>query len=178
MDLRTPRLLLRAWRDSDLEPFARLNADARVMRYFPAPLTTAESDAMATRIRELFEPRGWGLWAVEIPGVVSFAGFIGLAQPRFGAHFTPCTEVGWRLAPDVWGQGYATEGATAVLDVSFRELHLDEVVSFTTESNIPSRRVMERIGMTRNPADDFDHPGLPDGHALRRHVLYRRTHPA
>ncbi len=175
MHLHTERLILRAWRDSDLEPFARLNADARVMRYFPAPLTTAESDALATRIRSAFDQRGWGLWAVEIPGVAPFAGFIGLSQPRFEAHFTPCTEVGWRLAPECWGHGYATEGALAAIGFGFRELHLDEVVSFTAESNTPSRRVMERAGMTHTPADDFEHPGLPAGHALRRHVLFRRA---
>jgi RimJ/RimL family protein N-acetyltransferase len=115
---------------------------------------------------------------VEIPGAASFAGFIGLARPRFDAHFTPCTEVGWRLGPHWWGRGYATEGARAALEFGFRELNLDEVVSFAAETNVPSRRVMERIGMIRNPIDDFDHPDLPAGHTLRRHVLYRKRRSA
>ena len=174
MTLQTARLTLRAWRDSDLAPFARLNADPRVMRHFAAPLSPADSDALAQRCREHVEQQGWGVWAVEIAGVTPFAGFIGLSRPRFDAHFTPCTEVGWRLAPEFWGHGYATEGARAVLAFAFSELHLDEVVSLTAELNLPSRRVMERLGMTHDPADDFDHPFLPAGHALQRHVLYRR----
>jgi ribosomal-protein-alanine N-acetyltransferase len=110
---------------------------------------------------------------VEIPGVTPFAGFIGLAIPSFTAHFTPCVEIGWRLAAEHWGRGYATEGARAVLTLGFESLALPEIVSFTTVENHPSRRVMERIGMSRNPADDFDHPALPEGHCLQRHVLYR-----
>jgi RimJ/RimL family protein N-acetyltransferase len=175
MELHTARLRLRAWRDSDREPFARLNADPRVMQYFAAPLTVEESDQLASRIQAHLEQYGWGLWAVEVIEGAAFAGFIGLMQPRFDAHFTPCTEIGWRLAPAFWGQGYAAEGASAALAFAFDELELAEVVSLTTESNWRSRRVMERIGMTRNPADDFEHPGLPVGHVLRRHVLYRKV---
>jgi RimJ/RimL family protein N-acetyltransferase len=178
MELQTDRLRLRAWRDTDLVPFARLNADARVMRYFPAPLTTDESNRLADRIRLHIDHDGWGLWAVEVVGVTSFAGFIGLAQPRFEAHFTPCTEVGWRLGTEFWGCGYATEGALAALGFGFCELGLSEVVSFAAEGNRSSRRVMERIGMGRSPADDFDHPGLPEGHELCRHVLYRKRSTA
>jgi len=174
MTLQTERLRLRAWRDSDLAPFARFNADMRVMQYLPAPLSTDDSNEMARRIQIHIDQHGWGLWAVEIPEVAPFAGFIGLSQPKFEAHFTPCTEVGWRLGPEFWGQGYATEGALAAVEFAFRELTLSEVVSFAADSNQRSRRVMERIGMTHNPADDFDHPSLPSGSHLRRHVLYRK----
>ena len=172
-DLQTERLCLRRWLPSDRAPFAALNADPRVMEYFPAPLSRHESDALATRIEAHFAEHGFGLWAVEIPHVVPFAGFIGLAIPRFTAHFTPCVEIGWRLAAAHWGQGYATEGARAVLRFGFETLGLNEIVSFTVPANHRSRRVMERIGMHHNPADDFDHPALPEGHLLRRHVLYR-----
>ena len=175
VELRTERLWLRPWREADREPFARLNADPRVMEFFPAALSREESDALADLIQSHIERNGWGLWAVEIPNVVPFAGYVGLARPRFEAHFTPCTEIGWRLGREYWGYGYATEGAQAVLAFGFEELKLDEIVSFTTESNLQSRRVMERIGMTHDQADDFDHPGLPAGHKLRRHVLYRKS---
>lgn len=169
---------MRAWRESDLKPFARFNADGRVMKYFPAMLSPEESHALADRIRQHITQHGWGLWAVEVTGLADFAGFIGLAEVHFDAHFTPCTEVGWRLGPEFWGRGYATEGALAALEFGFHELNLREIVSLTTETNAPSRRVMERIGMTRNPADDFDHPALPVGHPLRRHVLYRKRSAA
>ena len=172
-DLYTERLCLRRWRPSDRASFAALNADPRVMEYFPATLSRDESDALVTRIGAHFAEHGFGLWAVEIPHVVPFAGFIGLAIPRFTAHFTPCVEIGWRLAAAHWGQGYATEGARAVLRFGFETLGLNEIVSFTVPANHRSRRVMERIGMHHNPADDFDHPALPEGHPLRRHVLYR-----
>ena len=177
MELRTRRVRLRAWRDADREPFARLNADADVMKYFPIALTRDQSDRFADRIQTHIEEHGWGLWAVEIAGTAPFAGFIGLARPRFEAHFTPCVEVGWRLAREFWGRGYATEGARAALAFGFRALGLREIVSMTTETNAPSRRVMERLGMTRDAADDFEHPVLPAGHPLRRHVLYRIPHP-
>jgi len=144
------------------------------MKYFLAPLTRTESDALADAIESHIDRHGWGLWAVEIPGVARFAGFIGLSRPRFDAHFTPCVEIGWRLGPAFWGHGYATEGAFAALQFGFEVLTLDEIVSFTTESNLPSRRVMERLGMTHNPDDDFDHIAIPHGHPLRRHVLYRK----
>lgn len=171
--LRTDRLWLRRWVPADLAPFAALNADPRVVEHFPAALSREESDALASRIAAGFEERGFGLWAVEIPSVTSFAGFIGLSVPGFEAPFTPCVEIGWRLAREFWGLGYASEGARAAVDFAFRVLGLDEVVSFTTLSNSRSRRVMEKIGMIHDPADDFDHPAYPDGHRLRRHVLYR-----
>jgi ribosomal-protein-alanine N-acetyltransferase len=141
------------------------------MEYFPSVLTREDSDALADLIERHFERHGYGLWAVEIPGVAPFAGFIGLSIPAFAAPFTPCVEIGWRLAAGHWGRGYATEGARAVLGRAFGELGLDEVVSFTVPGNIGSRRVMEKIGMTRDPADDFDHPSAQA--ASRRHVLYR-----
>lgn len=173
--LATPRMLLRPWRDEDLAPFAAINADPEVARYLPSTLGRSESDAMAARIRAGFEHHGFGLWAVEridVPGR-PFIGFIGLSVPRFEAHFTPCVEIGWRLARSHWGAGLATEGARAVVAHAFSELHLDELVSFTAADNQPSRRVMEKLGMRRDPAEDFDHPALPAGHRLRRHVLYR-----
>jgi len=166
-------LLLRPWRDSDLPAFAALNADPRVMEFLPAVLDRAASDAMATRIRDHFARQGFGLWAVDVPGVSDFVGFVGLNVPTFETHFTPCVEIGWRLACDYWGRGYATTGARAALDFAFAELKRAEVVSFTVPHNIRSRRVMERLGMTHDDADDFDHPILPAGHPLRRHVLYR-----
>jgi RimJ/RimL family protein N-acetyltransferase len=175
--LQTSRLRLRPWRDEDLDPFAELNADPRVMEFFPSTLDRGESDALVLRIRDHFARRGFGQWAVEVPGVADFIGFVGLSVPRFEANFTPCVEIGWRLAREHWGQGYATEAARAALEFGFRDLALEEIVSFTTTANLRSRAVMERIGMTRTPADDFDHPAIPEGHPLRRHVLYRARRP-
>jgi GT2 family glycosyltransferase/RimJ/RimL family protein N-acetyltransferase len=171
--LRTERLILRPWDAADLEPFAALNADPRVMEFFPNLLDRAESDALATRVQDHFVRHGYGLWAVEIPGVARFAGYVGLSVPTFWAHFTPCVEIGWRLARQYWGHGYASEGARAALAFAFNDLALTEVVSFTSRRNTRSTLVMERIGMKREPADDFEHPLLPEGHALRSHVLYR-----
>jgi RimJ/RimL family protein N-acetyltransferase len=171
--IRTERLILRRWRDDDLEPFAELNSDSEVMAYMPALLDRPDSDALATRIREQFEQRGFGLWAVEVPGGAPFIGYVGLAIPRFSAHFTPCVEIGWRLARAHWGRGYATEAASASLTFGFESVRLQEIVSFTVPANVRSIAVMQRIGMTHDPADAFDHPSLPVGHPLRRHVLYR-----
>jgi RimJ/RimL family protein N-acetyltransferase len=172
-ELRTDRLILRRWGFADRAPFAEMNADPRVMEHFPTPLSRQESDALATRIEAHFDEHDFGMWAVEIAGIEPFAGFIGLAIPRFEAHFTPCIEVGWRLAPEYWGQGLATEGAHAALAFGFEMLGLEEIVSFTVPGNLRSRRVMEKLGMTYQPSNDFDHPLLPEGHPLRRHVLYR-----
>lgn len=171
--LTTERLLLRPWRDSDLAPFAAMNADPRVARWLGRTLDRAESDALAARIRAQFHRDGFGLWAAELVGVAPFIGAIGLSRPRFTAHFTPCVEVGWRLLPEHWGRGYATEGARAALAHGFEKAGLGEIVSFTAANNARSRAVMERLGMTRDPRDDFDHPDLAEGHPLRRHVLYR-----
>ena len=173
--IRTQRLVLRRWQRRDYEPFARLNADPRVMEYMPGPLSSEESDALAQRIETGFERHGFGLWAVEVPGVSEFAGFVGLAVTEFASHFTPAVEIGWRLDAEHWNRGYATESARAVLDLAFGTLGLDEIVSFTVPANHRSRSVMEKIGMTRNAADDFEHPQLPAGHPLRAHVLYRIT---
>jgi RimJ/RimL family protein N-acetyltransferase len=173
----TSRLLLRLWRDSDLEAFAALNADPRVLEYFPRTLSRSESDTAVDRIRAHFDRRGFGLWAVEVPGVADFIGFVGMTVPGFEAHFTPCVEIGWRLDREFWGRGYATEAARVVLDFGFHSLGLGEIVSFTVPANLRSRAVMERIGMTRSAADDFDNPNVPDGHPLRRHVLYRIRRP-
>ena len=172
-ELATPRLQLRPWTEQDLPLFAAMNADPRVMEYLPKPLDRSESDAMAARIGRQFDEHGFGFWAIEVVGVTSFVGYTGLAVPKFQAHFTPCVEIGWRLAYDHWGKGYATEAAQAALAFGFGTLRLDQIVSFTTRDNHRSRRVMERLGMTNSPADDFQHPSLPENHRLRPHVLYR-----
>ena len=171
--IRTSRLILREWRDSDLDPFAAMGADPRVMEFFPYLNDRATSDALAARIRRHFAEHGFGFWALEIPGVAEFIGFCGIAHVKFEARFTPCVEIGWRLAHAYWGRGYAPEAARAALDYGFKTLGLPEIVAFTTVMNAKSRRVMEKIGMTYDPADDFDHPSLPVGHAIRPHVLYR-----
>jgi RimJ/RimL family protein N-acetyltransferase len=216
--LRTSRLVLRRWRDEDRAPFAALNADPEVMRYFPRPLTRAESDMMVDRIEASFDEHGYGLWAVEVvepdvagttsgSGSGGFIGFVGLAWQRFPAHFTPALEIGWRLARHAWGHGYATEAAMAARDFAFRPAAedlaaagavaggtagggagdgagamdrgagMDEIVSMTTRTNAPSQAVMRRIGMTRDPADDFRHPNLEPDHPLVEHVLYRLRRP-
>lgn len=171
--IRTARLLVRAWRDADLAPFAALNADPAVMEHFPQLLTRAESDAMAARIRDHLAERGFGLWAVEELGGAPFLGFVGLSVPNYQTPFTPCVEIGWRLARAHWGRGYATEAAAAVLDHGFGVIGLAEIVAMTVPGNLRSRRVMERLGMQSDPADDFDHPRIADGSPLKRHVLYR-----
>ena len=169
----TGRLILRRWRPSDREPFARMNADPRVMEHFPAPLSRAESDQLVNRIESHFAARRFGLCAAELRDKRTFIGYIGLAVPSFEARFTPCVEIGWRLDVAHWGRGLATEGAREMVRYAFEELGLDQLVSMTVPANIRSRRVMEKLGMTRDPRDDFDHPNLPPGHPLRRHVLYR-----
>lgn len=171
--LSSSRICLRPWRDADRDAFAAMNADPRVMEFFSHALSRTESDAMVDGIGRHFGEHGFGLWAIEVPGVAPFVGFAGLAVPRFSAHFTPCVEVGWRLAVAHWGRGYATEAARLALGHGFATLGLAEVVSFTAVANRRSRAVMERLGMRRDPADDFDYPALPDNHPLRRHVLYR-----
>lgn len=171
--LRTPRLLLRRWRPDDVEAFVAMNADPEVMRYLAGPMTREASVDQLARFEARFEEQGFGFWCVEVPGETSCAGFTGLNVPRFHAPFMPCVEIGWRLTVPWWGKGIATEAARAVLDHAFTTLALDEIVAFTTEANTRSRAVMERLGMTRDTADDFDHPNLPAGHALRPHVLYR-----
>jgi len=173
--LSTPRLVLRPWRESDLAAFAALNADPAVMEHFPSVLSREESDAMAGRIMARISEHGWGNWAVEVVGGEPFIGFTGLTVPAFEAHFTPCVEVGWRLARSAWGNGYATEAARAALAFGFGELGLAQVVSFTALSNRRSMAVMERIGMRRD--GEFDHPKLDAASPLRRHALYRIDAP-
>jgi RimJ/RimL family protein N-acetyltransferase len=172
-ELRTDRLVLRRWRDEDREPFAALNADPVVMEFFPGRLSRQKSDDFVDRIEAGFEERGYGLWAVEVPEVAPFIGFVGLNPATFDAPFTPALEVGWRLQHSGWGQGYATEGGRAALAFAFDELSVDEVVSFTTVRNRRSRRVMERLGLRHDSDGDFEHPELPQDHPIRPHVLYR-----
>ena len=173
MTVRTKRLILRPWQESDLEPFSQLNADPRVREYFPGLLSCEESNASVKLMSNHIEKCGWGFWAASLIKTGEFIGMIGLEDVYFTAHFTPAVEIGWRLAFDYWGKGYATEGAQAALEYGFNHLKLDEIVSFTTLKNMRSRHVMEKIGMNHNPKDDFDHPKLPENHRLRRHVLYR-----
>ncbi len=172
-EIRSDRLLLRPWRPADLDSFARINSDPAVMEFYPALLSRAETEAMIDRIEAHFTLHKFGPWAAELRATGEFIGYIGLVVPRFVAPFTPCVEIGWRLAAAHWGRGLATEGARAVATHGFDVLGLRELVSFTVPANHRSRRVMEKLNMTRNHADDFDHPLLPDGHPLRRHVLYR-----
>ncbi|HEX6871009.1 MAG TPA: GNAT family N-acetyltransferase [Micromonosporaceae bacterium] len=171
--LRTDRLVLRRWRDSDRAPFAAMNADPEVMEYFPAPLTRADSDLMVDRVEAHFEQRGFGLWALEVAETGAFIGFTGLSVPRFDAPFMPAVEIGWRLARPAWGHGYATEAARRVVQFGFEDLALSGIVSFTAVANLRSRAVMARLGMTHDPTEDFDHPLVAEGNPLRRHVLYR-----
>ncbi len=171
-ELRTERLLLRRWRGADRPPFAALNADLDVMRHFPAPLSRAESDALADAIEARLVRDGWGLWALE-DARGRFLGFTGLATVDFEAPFAPAVEIGWRLAREAWGHGHATEAARAAARFAFEELALDELVSFTAPANLRSRAVMTRLGMTHDAAGDFEHPRVPEGHPLRTHVLYR-----
>lgn len=171
--LETERLLLRGWRDGDLAPFAAMNADEKVMEYFPAPLARAQSDAFAARIQRGLNDNGHGLFAVAVKATGKFIGYVGLNSVRFQAPFTPAVEIGWRLAVDAWGRGYATEAARACLAHGFSDCGFRTIVSFTTRSNRRSMAVMERIGMARKASDDFEHPALPAGHPPRPHVLYR-----
>ena len=167
--------MLRGWRDDDLEPFAAFNADPAVMEFMPRLLSRSDCRTILGRMREHFDRHGFGWWAVEVPGTASLIGFVGISVPRFEAHFTPCVEVGWRLAHAHWGRGYATEAARAAIAFGFEQAGLDEIVSFTATINQRSQSVMRRLGMTRDPAEDFDHPTLPKDHRLCRHVLYRIT---
>jgi RimJ/RimL family protein N-acetyltransferase len=172
-ELTTPRLRLRHWLPTDSGPFAELNADPLAMEYLSRPLSTAESCEFAASAAGSLVTHGFGLWALELQDSGEFLGCVGLNEPSFEAHFTPCMEVLWRLLPRHWGCGYATEAARACVGFAFRELGRDEVVAFTVPANARSRAVMERLGMTHEERDDFDHPRLPAGHPLRRHVLYR-----
>jgi ribosomal-protein-alanine N-acetyltransferase len=171
--IRTPRLILRQWQESDLEPFAAMNTDSRVMEFFPALLSREESDEIVGRAIHHWNDHGFGRYAVEIPGKLKFAGFIGLSYPSYETHFTPCVEIGWRLAAEAHGQGYATEGAAAVMEFGFNELKLEEIVSFTAVTNVKSINVMKKLGMKHS--ENFMHPKVADGHPLKEHVLYRKS---
>lgn len=171
--IKTQHLSLRPWTAEDLSPLAAMNADPRVIEYFPSTQSREDSERLLKKIKEHFDRYGFGLWAASLLESEEFIGFIGLVHVDFQAPFTPAVEIGWRLDFAHWGKGYATEGALASLQFGFHTLNLQEIVSFTTVQNMRSRRVMEKISMHHDPKDDFDHPKLPDGHPLRRHVLYR-----
>lgn len=171
IEFETERLVLRQWKAGDRELFAALNADSRVMAFFPRRLTRTESDAMAERCESSIRERGWGLWAAERKETRRFIGFVGLHTPAAELPFAPCVEVGWRLAFEHWGKGYATEAARGALRVGFATLALREIVSFTSVGNVRSRAVMERLSMRESGT--FEHPGVPEGSSLRLHCLYR-----
>jgi len=166
-------VLLRQWRDSDFEPYFEMNTDAEVMRYFPAVMTEKEASDSFVRMRNRIEERGWGLWAIDVDG--AFAGITGLQIPRFAAPFMPCTEILWRLRREYWGRGLARAAAAQALEYGFSILGLSEIVAFTAATNLRSIRLMERLSFTRDTGGDFEHPAIPQGHALRHHVLYRKT---
>ncbi len=174
VELRTERLLLRPWRDSDLPAWTAMNADPEVRRYFGDVLSEAQALGEAERVRKVFDQRGWGWWALEVPGEFDFAGFVGVTwRENPPMPWTPAFEAGWRLRRESWGKGYATESAQAALQFAFERLAAPEVVAITAPSNAPSRKVMERIGMAYDQDGDFDHPSVAAGSPLRRHVLYR-----
>lgn len=173
--LQTHRLTLRRWRRSDLEPFAALNADPVVMEHYPSTLDVDESKRFIGLIEETFDKHGYGLWALELAASGDFVGYCGLWPVRHDLHFTPAVEIGWRMAKEHWGNGYATEAARAAVRYGFEEVGLDEIVSFTSPANTRSIRVMQRIGMVTDPSDDFDHPSIGEESPLRRHVLYRMS---
>jgi RimJ/RimL family protein N-acetyltransferase len=172
-ELRTNRLRLRRWEDRDRAPFAALNADPIVMEFFPKMLSRTESDAFVDRIENHFDQHGFGLWAAELRETSQFVGYVGLWSATFEAPFTPAVEVGWRLARPFWGAGFASEAARSAVTDGFDRLAMNEIVSFTSAINTKSRRVMVKLGMTHDTADDFDHPSVPQGSPLRPHVLYR-----
>ncbi|HEX5055813.1 MAG TPA: GNAT family N-acetyltransferase [Gammaproteobacteria bacterium] len=173
IEIETERLRLRQWLPVDREPFAALNADPKVTQYFPFPIDRTASDAMADRCETLIAERGWGFWAAEIKQQRQFIGFIGLHIPVPELPFSPCVEIGWRLAFQYWGKGYATEAARGCLRAGFERLDLAEIVAFTAIGNMRSRAVMQRLGMREDPVAEFEHPKIPVGHPLRLHCLYR-----
>jgi RimJ/RimL family protein N-acetyltransferase len=175
--LQTDRLILRRWREADRTPFAAMNADPEVMRHFATPLTPGESDASVDRIERHFVEHGWGLWALERRDSGEFIGFTGLWDATFDAHFTPAVEVGWRLRRSAWGQGFAYEAAQASITDGYERVRIPEILSFTATTNERSWRVMERLGMRRVDGGEFEHPGVPSGHPVRPHVLYRFPQP-
>jgi RimJ/RimL family protein N-acetyltransferase len=173
--IRTERLLLRPWRAEDRAPFAVMNADPAIMEHFPETLSREKSDALAERIDSDIQRLGYGFWAAEIPGEASFIGFVGIIAADDNMPFSPAIEIGWRLAKEHWGRGLASEGARAAAAFGFRELGLDQIVALTAAVNLRSRRVMERLGMHRDPAEDFLYPTLAADDPIAPHVLYRLT---
>jgi len=171
--LRTKRLILRPWREADLEPFAKLNADPKVMEFYPSTLTRGESDALAAKFQREFKERGYGFWAIEVPGIADFIGYVGLNYWNLEVKFAPCIDIGWRLDPSFWGYGYATEGAEASLHYGFKILGFSEIVSMAVIDNTRSKHVMERLGMKTDPAENFEHPKVPKGSRFSWRVLYR-----
>lgn len=173
LELHTPRLLLRTWRPEDLPGFAALNADPQVMRHFPSVLSRAQSDASARRLQAHFVQHGFGCWVLERHAQPGLLGVLGLQRVDFAAEFAPAVEIAWRVQRAHWRQGYALEAAQAVLAFAFEQLQLEQLLAFTVPANLPSQALMQRLGMQRNPAEDFQHPLLPVGHPLRAHLLYR-----
>lgn len=176
-ELRTQRLILRQWQEKDRLPFAEINADPEVMEHYPACLNKTESDTLMDRISNHIAENGWGLWALEIIDTHEFIGYTGLNIVTYETHFTPAIEIGWRLAKSYWGKGFAFEAATAAMNYAFEVLKLEEVVSFTIPKNQRSERLMQRLGMRRDIAGNFDHPNLPENHPMRPHILYRLSNP-
>ena len=168
---RTERLIIRDWKDEDITPFTEMNSDPEVMKYFPSALTPEKSLEFFERITAAIKEKGYGLFAAELAETNELIGFVGFAGPRFEAWFTPCIEIGWRLRKKFWGRALAPEGAAACLEMGFNEFGFADIFSFTSEINAPSRRVMEKIGLSH--IGDFDHPNIPEGNALRKHVLYK-----
>lgn len=175
--IETERLILRKWKEEDLEPFSRMNTDVRVMEYYPKLLTFEETKAFIERISRHIEDHGYGLFACELKDTGEFIGYVGLSIPIIETEFTPCVEIGWRLAFHYWGKGYATEAARAVLKFGFEKTELREILSWTVPANVRSRRIMEKIGMIQDEAGGFMHPRMPEDHPLSWHVLYRMESP-
>lgn len=173
--LQTDRLILRQWEESDYLPFIKMGLDPIVMEHFPSLLTKDESLEFINKFKDIIDKNEWGLWAVELKENEEFIGYIGLHSQPEQFEFSPCVEIGWRLAKEYWGNGYATEGAKAALEYAFNKLHLNKVVSFTAVINIPSESVMKKIGMTK--VGEFNHPKLSSGHHLEKHVLYEILSP-
>lgn len=171
--IKTERLILRPWRESDFLPYSQINSDKKVMEFIPGTISREESDDMVRSYQEEWKQRNHGRWAVEAPGIADFIGYVGLHYTDFKANFTPCIEIGWRLGSEFWGKGFATEAAVAALDYGFNTLKLKDFYAFTFEGNENSRKLMERLGMTREPSLDFDHPALPPGHPIGRYVVYK-----
>ncbi len=172
MEKETKHLKLRQWKIEDRPFFARINTDSDVMAFYPRLLTTNESDDMAMKLESLIAEKGWGFWAVEKMDENKFIGFVGLHEPMYDLPVTPCVEIGWRLAREYWGHGYASEAAQASLDIAFNRLELPEVYAFTPVLNKKSRAVMGRLGMI-NTNNNFEHPMIPEKSSLREHVLYK-----